>query len=615
MKFAANVVVLVACWLLVSELVYAQAPTPGQISPEQYGVTETRNHMVAMRDGVHLAVDVYQPDAPGKHAAILSLTPYGKAGSREEARRFARRGYVVAVADLRGRYDSEGEWNPISEHHPRDGHDVVEWMAKQAWSNGRVGMMGFSFVGWTQWWTAREHPPALKAIAPMVSPPDGFANVPYQDGVVVGWMTDWFAQHSGRVAAPVGEGPYGGYTARRAKDLMHTPYVDINKSRGIQGAPWFEDIYRRNLAGAEIWKAISYQGKENFAKITVPSLNATGWFDVQHSGAPSNYIGMKQFGATPDARRPILIIGPWQHSLTRQDDGGRAVGPVDYGPEAPIDLRGYTIRFFDHYLKGIDNGVANDPRVYVFVMGANKWHAEKDWPLPQTQYTKYYFSSGGKANSLNGDGVLSIRAPARAGTDTYVYDPARPTMAPYKGGHTEDGAIDVRPQQSGSDVLVYTTPPLGEDVEVTGPIELKLYAATSARDTDWIVHLSDVAPDGTASLLAEGVLRARSRDPDNAGAFNAERLSTIEPGRVYEYTVKFWRATGNLFAKGHRIRVDLSSSYYPFFLRNLNTGADNLALVKESEAVVATQTVHHGGRNASHIVLPVIPRRTTLAAN
>ena len=253
----------------------------------------------------------------------------------------------------------------------------------------------------------------------------------------------------------------------------------------------------------------------------------------------------------------------------------------------------------------------NDPPVYVFVMGANEWYAEEDWPLPQTRWTRYYFGSGGNANSLNGDGMLSTSLPGEAGSDTYVYDPAKPTLAPWKGGHTEDGAIDVSAQQSADDVLVYTSPPLTRDVEVTGPIEVKLYASTSARDTDWIVHLSDVAPDGTVSLLAEGVLRARSRDPDNSGAFNPETLSTIEPNRVYEYTIKFWRATGNVFAEDHRIRVDISSSYYPFFLRNLNTGADNLALVKESEAVIATQTVHHGGRTASHIVLPVIPPRTT----
>ncbi len=612
MKFLRNAVVLIVYWLVTGvAFSHAQAPSLGDISPEEYEVRETRNHLVAMRDGTRLAVDLYRPDAPGLFAGILSLTPYGKSRGRDEARRFARRGYVVAMADLRGRYDSEGQWNPVSGHHPRDGHDLVQWLAKQDWSNGRIGMMGYSFVGWTQWWTAREHPPALKAIAPMVSPPDAFWNIPYQDGVVVGWMTDWFALHSGRVSQAVGDGPYGGYAARRARDLMHTPYIDINRSRGIQNAPWFDEVYGHNLAGDEIWQEISYQGEENFSQITVPSLNATGWFDVQHSGAPSNYIGMKRYGATPEARRPTLIIGPWAHALTRQEDGGRVIGPFDYGPDAPIDLRGYTIRWFDHFLKGIDNGVENDPPVYVFVMGANKWYAEEDWPLPQTRWTRYYFGSGGNANSLNGDGMLSTSLPGEAGSDTYVYDPAKPTLAPWKGGHTEDGAIDVSAQQSADDVLVYTSPPLTRDVEVTGPIEVKLYASTSARDTDWIVHLSDVAPDGTVSLLAEGVLRARSRDPDNSGAFNPETLSTIEPNRVYEYTIKFWRATGNVFAEDHRIRVDISSSYYPFFLRNLNTGADNLALVKESEAVIATQTVHHGGRTASHIVLPVIPPRTT----
>jgi putative CocE/NonD family hydrolase len=281
---------------------------------------------------------------------------------------------------------------------------------------------------------------------------------------------------------------------------------------------------------------------------------------------------------------------------------------IDYGADAVIDLNGYVARWFDHFLKGIDNGVIDDPPVYVFVMGPNRWYGEEDWPLPQTQWTQYYLGSGGHANSLKGDGVLSTRAPREEGVDTYVYDPADPTPSPYGDHGHIPGAVDARLPAIGDDVLVYQTPPLSEPVEVTGPIEAKLYAATSARDTDWMVRLVDVHPDGYAALLTEGLMRARNRDPEDEGRFRSDRLSTIEPNEVYEYTIQFWRGTGNVFDVGHRIRVEISSSYYPYYLRNLNSGADNVGLVTEDEAVVATQKIYHGGPHPSYIVLPIIER-------
>jgi putative CocE/NonD family hydrolase len=587
-------------------VVRAQAPDAGSYSQAQYTVKESRGHRVPMRDGVHLSVDIYKPAAAEKLPGILSITPYDNTGPREQARWFAKRGYVVVVADSRGRYDSEGVWDPFTAKHKTDGYDLVEWIAKQDWSNGRVGMIGGSYGGWTQWWTASAVPPSLKAIAPQVAPPDHFYNAPYQEGVLVGWTQDWAAWMAGRTGQIVDTGAYGGFTNTRAQDLMQTPYVDLLKNRGDMDAPWYDTWIRSNRSTDEYWKAISYQGKDNYSRMTVPTLNMTGWFDADYPGSPMNYLGMKQFGATSEARRPVLMIGPWPHGLNL-----RTVGRFDYGPNAVIDLNGYIARWYDHWLKGVDNGVEKDPPVYVFVMGPNRWYAERDWPLPQTRWTKYYLRSGGKANSLNGDGVLTAVAPTAAGVDEYVYDPAKPTRSPWTGGHTMEGAIDTRAAAAGSEVLVYTTPPLTEDVEVTGPVEAKLYAATSARDTDWMVRLIDVHPNGYAALLTEGLMRARNRDPRNAGVFNPEQLSTLTPNQVYEYTVKFWRGTGNVFAKGHRMRVEISSSYYPYYLRNLNSGADNVGLVRESEAVVATQRIHHGPRYPSHILLPVIPARGT----
>ena len=593
---------------LLLGLAVAQAPDPGKYSVACYELHERRGVTVPMRDGVHLSVDIFAPVSSDKVPSILLITPYSKANDWKWARWFAERGYVVVIADSRGRFDSEGTFDPFDVKFKTDGYDLVEWVAQQRWSNGKVGMIGGSYTGWTQWWTASAVPPHLAAIAPEAAPPDAFENVPYQNGVLTGWFIDLAAGMSGRTFQNGGIGRYWGWGERRVKDFKHTPYSDINAYRGIESAPWFKGLYRQNKAGDAYWKGISYQGQEHYSKMTVPSVAFSGWFDADYPGTPMNYIGMNKFGATPEARRPSLIIGPWNHGLNE-----RVVAGIDYGPEATIDIDGYIVRWFDHFLKGMDNGVEKDPPVYVFVMGENKWHAEQDWPLPQAKRTKYYLASGGRANSLKGDGVLTASLPSQDQSDFYTYDPSNPTRDPFEAypehnGHL-DGPLDTRLSAFGDEVLVYQTPPLESAVEVTGPIEATLYAATSARDTDWMVRLVDVQPDGRTLLLTEGVMRARNRDPSNEGRFNAAQLSSIEPGKTYEYTIRFWRGTGNLFQRGHRIRVEISSSWFPYFLPNLNSGADNVAMTSMSDAVVAHQTVRHGPKYPSHILLPVIPPR------
>ena len=589
-------------------LAWAQKPDPGKYSEPKYEAKVVLGNMVSMRDGVRISVDLYRPDAPGRFPVILSHTGYNNLGGGSwygpsRAKWFAQRGYVFAISDMRGRYDSEGDYDIFDEKHKKDGYDLVEWLARQSWSNGNVGMTGPSYLGWTQWWTASQVPPSLKAIAPEVAPPDQFMNGPYQNGILVCWAMDWGAgMMAGRTIQTVAEGPYGGFANNRIKDYMHLPYIEMPIVKGAPNAPWFETWIRQNLSTDEYWSKISYQGKENYSKMTVPALNITGWFDANYPGSPMNYLGMKQYGATPESRRPSLIIGPWQHGINQQ-----VVAGFDYGPDAVIDLDGIICRWFDHFLKGIDNGVTDDPPVYVFVMGPNRWYGEQDWPLPQTKWTKYYFHSGGKANSLKGDGGLDTRPPADEPFDGYTYDPADPTpAAPFTNGHI-DGAVDTRLPAIRDDVLVYSTPPLEQDIEVTGPIEARLYAATSARDTDWMIRLIDVHPDGYAAFLGEGVMRARHRNPLKRGQFDGEKLSKIEPGRVYEYTIHFWRTTGNVFQRGHRIRIEISSAYFPYYLRNLNTGADNIGL--ETHFVVARQKIYHNSEFPSHVTLPIIPSR------
>jgi putative CocE/NonD family hydrolase len=602
---------------------FGQAPEPGKYSAERFDVKATRGHKATMRDGVRLSVDVFQPQAEGRFPAILIITPYSNnQGYRTRGTWFARRGYVVAVADSRGRYDSEGQWDPFGPQHKTDGYDLVEWLARQPWCDGKVGMMGLSYMGWTQWWTATQSPPSLRAIVPEVAPPDAMFNCPYQNGVLVTWMlTKWATKMAGRTTQVFDSDPPGGVFKTRVDERMQLPYLTLPERLGALDAPWVEKWIRGNLSTAKYWRDIAYETPQACAKVTVPSLAASGWFDADFPGTPRNYLAMKQYGVTPATRQPRLVIGPWPHIFNRS----RKVGPFDYGPDALIDWDGYVCRWFDHLLKGIDNGVLNDPPVHVFVMGRNRWSAERDWPLPQTRWTKYYLHSGGHANTIGGDGLLSTACfgegePAGKGKsvaqtgqaldaacDAYRYDPAKPTPSPFPNNQMEDGAVDTRKSSSGADVLVYTTPPLKEEVEVTGPITAVLYAATSARDTDWIVRLVDVRPDGYAALLCEGLMRARHRDPQRAGIFNPEKLSVIEPNEVYQYTIDFWRATANVFAKGHRIRVEISSSYFPYYLRNPNTGVDNIGL--ETRFVVADQKLWHTSKYPSHVVLPVIPRR------
>lgn len=588
------------CVLHLPAILHAQ-PLAGDISPAKYEVLEELDESAAMRDGVALKLDLFRPKAEGRFPAILLITPYGKSGQAARARRFAPRGYAVVNVDSRGRFESGGEWDPFSPLHKQDGYDLVEWIAKQPWCDGNVGMYGLSYMGWTQWWTATQAPPALKAIVPEVAPPDHFYNAPYQNGILVSWMMDWAGTMSGRQPHSAGPGPYGGFAVNREAAYRQLPYIDFDKSRKYLPTDWWRKWMTQNTSAGEYWRAIAYQTPEDYARVQVPSLAITGWFDADFAGSPQNYLAMKKHGATEAARQPRLVIGPWEHIINRS----REAAGVDFGEQALIDWDGYVCRWFDRHLKGIDNGVMSDPPVQVFVMGSNRWRAAADWPLPETQFTKYYLHSDGSANSSAGNGTLSTELPGDEEPDHYTYDPGDPTpSADFQNGHI-DGPRDIAQSATRQDVLVYTTGELTEDVEVVGPIAAKLFAATSAKDTDWMVRLSDVHPDGRALFLAEGVLRARHRDPEKSGAFNPQRLSAIEPNQAYEYTIDFWRPTGNRFARGHRIRIEISSSYYPYYLRNLNTGEDNLALA--TEPVIAKQTIFHSPNQPSHVVLPVIP--------
>ncbi len=602
-----RILVLVSTGLFSSQ-VLAQ-PNPGNYSAAEFGIIEELDRSASMRDGVALKVDVIRPASDQKFPAILQQTPYNKAGGLARARKFAQRGYVVVNVDARGRFESGGDWDPFSPLHKSDGYDLVEWAAHQPWCSGRVGTYGLSYMGWKTWWTATEAPPSLKAIVPEVAPPDHLFNCPYQNGVLVCWMVDWAGTMSGRTPHSAGPGPYGGFAVEREQAYRKLPYIDFDKSRHYLPNAWWRNWMTQNTLADPYWRDIAYQTPASYAKVQVPSLAITGWFDANFPGSVMNYQGAKEHGATPLARQPRLVIGPWEHIVNSK----REAAGVDFGEQAIIDWDGYVCRWFDCHLKGIDNAVMNDHPVHVFVMGRNQWRSATDWPLPQTQFTKFFLHSGGQANSTKGNGRLTIQPPIEEPADRFTYDPDDPTpSAAFANGHI-DGPRDISSAAARDDVLVYDTEPLDQDVELVGPITAKLYAATSARDTDWMVRLADVFPEGRALFLAEGIMRARHRDPDRDGVFNALRLSTIDPDKAYLYTIDFWRPTGNVFAKGHRIRIEISSSYYPYYLRNLNTGEDNIALA--TKPIVARQTILHDRQHPSHLVLPVIPQALTEKAS
>jgi putative CocE/NonD family hydrolase len=590
--------------VLASAVCGAAGPAPfshwdeSKLSAPEYPVRMEFNIQVKMRDGTPISTDIYRPDAAGKFPVLVWRTPYGKnrAEHVKTGKWYAERGYVLAVQDVRGRHDSGGTYR-FFRYEADDGYDTDQWLGVQPWSNGKIGTISGSYGGYTQLAQGVRQSPYLKALAPEVTTGDICNGWIYSDGAFfMGFAASWAGvdldgrmfQYAAAVDWP--------------KVYWHLPLIDLNRAAGRDNAG-FRELLLHPRCNDPFWKDMNLDVRD----IAVPTLVVEGWYDLFLRGALEDDITIRKEGATELARKgKRLMIGPWTHG-----DSGRnntpdlpAFGPdrgIDFGPEAAVDLEKLYLAWNDHWLKGIDNGVGEDAPVKLFVMGENKWRNEQEWPLARTQYTKYYFTSGGRANSAVGDGVLSTRAPSGAATDEYIYDPAAPV--PTLGGSSccsiaPQGPRDQRKAELRTDVLVYTTEALSVPLEVTGPISVTLYASTDAKDTDWTAKLVDVHPDGYAQNLQDGIIRARYRDGKTAPA------SLLEPGKVYEYTIDLW-ATSNVFLPGHRIRVEVSSSNFPRFDRNLNTGEDPMTGTRMQKA---RQTIHHSAKYPSHILLPVIPR-------
>jgi putative CocE/NonD family hydrolase len=502
----------------------------------------------------------------------------------------AERGYVVVIQDTRGRWNSEGERYPFI-YEKNDGYDTVEWAAHQPWANGKVGMFGGSYVGYTQLAAAVTHPPSLVTLTPIVTFCDPHAvaesgGAPFL-GVPVAWtllvwaMLEIFrlppAEQPPLMAQLIDlvDGMASGETFRQLP-LRNLPLIGEG---GL--TPFLMDSIPSPRRDA-LWQGLHCPQRE----INLPAFHIGGWYDIFIASTLRDFTAIRTQGH-PQQK---LLIGPWTHSVFES-----AVGEADFGLQAngmffiPEEM---LFRWFDYWLKGMTNGAMDGSPIRIFVMGEQRWRDESEWPLARTRFTPFYLHSSGAANTLHGDGLLSPEKPSIEAVDTFLYDPRNPT--PTRGGAMlgwrgamPDGVYDQRPVEARPDVLVYTTPALQNDMEVTGYLEVHLWAATTAPETDFTAKLVDVHPDGYAQNIQDGIVRVRP-----------------SAGEIQEYTIDL-AATSNLFKAGHRIRLEISSSNFPRFDRNLNTGSVQW---QEAELRPALQTILHDAEHPSHIILPIIPR-------
>ncbi|HSW58996.1 MAG TPA: CocE/NonD family hydrolase [Dehalococcoidales bacterium] len=567
-----------------------------------------RDVVMEMRDGIKLRADIYRPADRRKHPAILIRTPYNKVCNAWHHNSFLHfidatsTGYVVVIQDVRGRFASEGQWSgsDIFQHEGEDGYDSVEWIAAQPWCDGNVGMAGISALAGLQWMTAMENPPHLKAIAPGCG---GLANIglgmqPRRGSGVASpaVLLSSIPGNALEVAARLEREGKDAQQMRRdiawvqsdpERAVYHLPLKDLPILRyEFLRNTW--DRLTRPVSQAEQFS------REKYERVTVPCLHQVGWYDGLEWAVIESYVNMRRRGGSALSKQcQHLIVGPWWHT-----EWGNFLGALNFGPTASLAggmISQSNLAFYDRYLRGVDTKL---PAVRYFLMGANIWCESDEWPLAETQWQRFYLHSRGHANTSNGDGTLSREEPQSESPDQFCYDPLIPV--PSVGGRffgtgLVPGPLDQSRIESRHDVLCYSTPVLESELEITGPLELRLYAATSATDTDFTAKLVDVYPDGTAYNLAEGIRRASRIQA-------VEKISPIIPGKIYEYVIPLGE-TSQLFRKGHRVRLEISSSNFPMFDRNMNTGR---AIGEDALGVIAFQTIYHQSEYASYLELPVI---------
>lgn len=548
-----------------------------------------KNVMISMSDATELATDIYYPAGVDKAPVILVRTPYGKSlqvvmGKRNFSTYYAQNGYIVIIQDVRGTGKSDGVFYPFI-HDGKDGKETIAWIEDQPWFNGKLGTFGPSYLGTTQWFASPGQD--IDAMYLSVTSPN-LKEVIFRGGQLNLLTIYTWSVMMGRPKLNIFSMISAMSKINKFQDYVFTLPLDQADDKAGYDVAYFNDATDIN-AIYDLYEEVRFD--DLYAQVTAPALTVAGWYDIFLGPQLGDFNKMTDLG-----RDWYIMVGPWAHGISSDS-------PVDYGPEASKNnILGSEmgLKWFDYKVKGISGEAADWPRVQLFVMGDNVWRDEKEWPLARTVYTKYYLHSNGNANTRAGDGTLSTRPPQSAEpTDKYTYDPMDPV--PTKGGANlvlNLGAQDQAEIEDRSDVLVYTTGALENDLEVTGPITASLCAASDAKDTDFTVKLVDVYPDGRAINIQDGIVRAMYRDNDPLNP------TPLVPGEVDRYEIDLW-ATSNVFKAGHKIRVEVSSSNFPRFNRNLNTGGP---VKGETEHEVARQTIYHDPDHPSYIILPIIPR-------
>jgi len=609
---AATAIVLLTAGVVT--LGQTSAPV-GRPSPK-YEVELRESVWIPMRDGVRLSTDLYVPKGlAGRLPVIMIRTPYDKRGHRRQgsaAWLFAGQGYVVAVQDTRGKFESEGDYT-ISKDDVADGSDATTWLATQSWSSGKVGTYGCSYLGDTQVMQARARNPYHTTMVPQAAG----SSIHYRyfgtmDGGAIelagglGWFRSSgskrylkYPEHMPPAVRRYFEiGPVLPPIADYRVIWNSLPVIDMMKKAG--GPPTDFEDFVSHAPGDPWWDQFGYIKPDD--RFDVPSLQVNSWYDFGIAETLQQFSQFRTNAVSARARdNQFIVVSPTEHCRSEAASERTRVGDRELG-DARFAYWDLYLRWFDYWLKGVENGVTTMPKVRLYVMGRNVWRDEQEWPLARTQYVKYYLHSGGRANSRFGDGTLSDTEPLKEPPDSFAYDPAAPV--PSVGGpgccsgssEAAAGGLDQSDVEQRHDVLVYSTPPLERGLEITGPLDLVLYISSTARDTDFTAKLVDVYPNGTAYNIQESILRARYRE-------GFARQVWMERDGIYRLRIDL-KATSNYFSEGHRIRLEVSSSSFPRYDRNLNTGGNNYA---ETRWLIAHNTVHHSSLHPSHLVLPIIP--------
>lgn len=582
-------------------------PLEDQAGP--FDVTVERGAVMLTRDGKRLYADIYQPRGDGEFPTLLRRTPYGRtqndlAVAFNEAHYFASHGYLVVVQDTRGRHGSEGVWHPFV-YEAQDGYDAVEWAASLPQSNGRVGMFGQSYGAISQYLAATQRPPHLVTAVPVSAYLCAFENYWYNRGALeLSWTLSYFMNMATDVLGKLGDrdrlaaleamksDPDVRFAPLTDEALRHLPLQDWVDRFG-PGAPFLADILHHDKDDA-YWWAVDL--RRQLHNIDVPILHVGSWYDIANGDTPQYFRGISEHAISATAREnQALFMGPWSHLLPYSQPTSGGTGDIDFGSEAAFPVLQMQLDWFDHYVR--DGGTTLPrPPVTLFVMGDNVWREENEWPLKRAEATSWYLRSNGDANGADGGGLLD-RDPPEAGDlpDTYVYDPEDPV--PSAGGRYVGGGVrDQRTKGQRQDVLHYTSAALSQRLEITGPLQLELHASTDAVDTDFVAILCDVHPDGFVQNLAEGLVRGRFRN-------DYDEPTLLTPHEVYRFTIELGNIS-HVVQAGHCLRLLVTSSDFPRWDRNTNTGERPMAAVRTQQA---RQTILHDRVHPSRLILPVAP--------